>query len=335
MGGWGNPSGSFTDNWGQKSSSDEATFQDNKLVPKPNWDSAQVPWEVSSSAPLDSVERPSTFSDNDTGFSVTPTPSASQASMPKPPGLSVTTTTNDASSLMSAGNTPQSAVPPSSGLPDMKEMNKPILPFTPPGQAMFMSPLSTAVVQLQEPLPANIDDFSKDMLLLMVKNLHRENSTLISTVYSLQQDMAMMNQRYAEIFALAREREAQTVQLLETRKQTELEKAKRYCISLESRIKDLEEKVRGGYHDRTTAGFENQDLFAGYRDEMNSGSNNNSSNNHGFHQNRGHRKMWSKAIVIRCGNCGETGHSSAECKVNIAYIKSQYKILIFLYKGLL
>ncbi|ORE01912.1 hypothetical protein BCV72DRAFT_63082, partial [Rhizopus microsporus var. microsporus] len=322
LGGWGNPSSGFTDNWGQKSSSREATFQDNKSTPKPNWNNAQVPWEASGSAPLDSVERPSTFSSNDTGFSVTPTPSASQASMSKPPGLSVTTTTNEASSLMSTGNTPQSIVPPSSGLPDIKEMNKPILPFTPPGQTVFMSPLSTAAVQLQEPLPANIDDFGKDMLLLMVKNLHRENSTLISTVYSLQQDMAMMNQRYAEILALAREREAQTVQLLETRKQTELEKAKRYCISLESRVKELEEKVRGGYHDRTTAGFENQDLFAGYRDEMNSGSNNNSSNNHSFHQNRGHRKMWSKATVIRCGNCGETGHSSAECKGYCRYCGS-------------
>ncbi|RCH91113.1 hypothetical protein CU097_004907 [Rhizopus azygosporus] len=322
LGGWGNPSGGFTDNWGQKSSSREATFQDNKSTPKPNWDNAQVPWETSSSAPLDSVERPSTFSNNDTSFSVTPTPSASQASISKPPGLNVTTTTNEASNLISAGNVSQSIVPPSSGLPDMKEMNKPILPFTPPGQTMFMSPLSTAAVQLQEPLPANIDDFGKDMLLLMVKNLHRENSTLISTVYSLQQDMAMMNQRYAEILALAREREAQTVQLLETRKQTELEKAKRYCISLESRIKELEEKVRGGYHDRTTAGFENQDLFAGYRDEMNSGGSNNSSNNHGFHQHRGHRKMWSKATVIRCGNCGETGHSSAECKSYCRYCGS-------------
>ncbi|KAI9269827.1 hypothetical protein BY458DRAFT_510542 [Sporodiniella umbellata] len=175
------------------------------------------------------------------------------------------------------------------------ETNGPSSPFHP-----FMPSVTT---QLQEPLPGNVDEFGKDMLLLMVKNLHRENSTLISSVYSLQQDMAMMNKRYNEVMALTREREAQTVQLLETRQQTELEKAKAYVLSLESRLKEMEQK---NAQDRPIAGFGNQDLFAGYRDEMKSPNNPNI-------QKHSHKKLWQKSTVIRCGNCGETGHSSSDC----------------------
>ncbi|CAO3697783.1 unnamed protein product [Rhizopus stolonifer] len=215
-------------------------------------------------------------------------PFASQEPV-QPPGLSFATP-EPAKPLMSFGEPAKPA-----GMTDTS------LPFH-----SFMSNVTT---QFQEPLPANVDEFGKDMLLLMVKNLHRENSTLISSVYSQQQDMAMMNKRYTEVMALTRERETQTVQLLETRQKTELEKAKAYVISLESRIKELEQNKA------QTVGFGNQDLFAGYRDEMKSPTNN-------YQRNNTNKKMWQKSAVIRCGNCGETGHSSSDCKSYCRYCGS-------------
>ncbi|KAI8061879.1 uncharacterized protein B0P05DRAFT_557084 [Gilbertella persicaria] len=157
---------------------------------------------------------------------------------------------------------------------------------------------------LQEPLPSNINEMTADMLLLIVKHLHQENGSLIQSVYSMQQEMTMMTKRYAEIMALARERESQTLALFESRKQTEMEEARRYVLQLEARVKQLES---GGQQLATTAGFGNQDLFAGYREEMSS----NSTGHHHHHK----KKMWSKTPVVRCGNCAEYGHESADCKV--------------------
>ncbi|OBZ88319.1 hypothetical protein A0J61_03640 [Choanephora cucurbitarum] len=171
-----------------------------------------------------------------------------------------------------------------------------------PVAAPTFKPLSTG--NLQEPLPSNINQMNADMLLLIVKHLHHENGTLIHSVYSMQQEMAMMTKRYSEIMALAREREAQTLALYESRKQTEMEEARRYVLQLEARLKQYE----SGGHLATTAGFGNQDLFAGYREEMSSNNNNNNGNQH-------KRKMWSKNSVVRCGNCAEYGHESADCKV--------------------
>ncbi|KAG1339503.1 hypothetical protein G6F62_005760 [Rhizopus arrhizus] len=309
------------DGWESKSSrTEESAYK--KTAAGAGWGNSQVPWENNSSestAP-NKVERNNTlsgppgFSKADPSAAATMAPpgfnasdsssTIPQANASKPPGLSFGNgPVNTMPSAQQTLSTPTD-VSSNAGLPFMN-------------QTSFIPPLNNAA-QLQEPLPPNVDEFGKDMLLLMVKNLHRENSTLINTVYTLQQDMAMMNKRYTEVMALAREREAQTVQLIETRKQTEIEKAKAYVISLESRIKELEEQARQmNYQDRPTAGFGNQDLFAGYREEMRSTPNNN--NQQGRNNNR---KLWSKTAVVRCGNCGETGHSSTDCKSYCRYCGS-------------
>ncbi|KAI8979125.1 hypothetical protein BDF20DRAFT_912749 [Mycotypha africana] len=214
------------------------------------------------------------------------------------------------------------------------------------------SSLLASTTQLQEPLPPNFNEMNADMLRIVVSKLHQENATLLRSVYSLQHDLSMMTNRYSEIMALGREREAQTLALFESKKQTEMEETRRYVLSLEARVKQLEEQLKnnngntsgffggGGNsnNNSTTAGFGSQDLFAGYRVEMSttptSGNQNNeghpayhhrsNSNSGHSHHNRHHsgRKLWQKNSVIRCGNCGEVGHASAECKGYCRYCGS-------------
>lgn len=193
--------------------------------------------------------------------------------------------------------------------------------------SMASTPLQSASNPLQEPLPHDLDEMSSDMLLLIVKNLHRENGNLIQSVYNMQQEMGMMTSRYAEIIALARERETQTLALFESRKQTEMEEARRYVLSLEARVKQLEEQ--GQQQASTgTAGFGNQDLFAGYREEMAPQQQQPAQQHHHQNHHRNHsRKLWQKNTVVRCSNCGEVGHASQECKVNSVYIQEIFIIL--------
>lgn len=185
---------------------------------------------------------------------------------------------------------------------------------------MATAPLQPTSNQFQEPLPQDMEEMSSDMLILIAKNLHRENGNLIQSVYNMQQEMGMMTSRYAEIIALARERETQTLALFESRKQTEMEEARRYVLSLEARVKQLEEQ--GQQQAKTgTAGFGNQDLFAGYREEM-APQQQSAQPDHAQNHHRNHsRKLWQKNTVVRCSNCGEVGHASQECKVNIVYLK--------------
>ncbi|KAG0170401.1 hypothetical protein DFQ28_002677 [Apophysomyces sp. BC1034] len=160
-----------------------------------------------------------------------------------------------------------------------------------------------AVSQHEFPSSEKIRGMNQENLVMMVQNLHRENAQLIQTIMSTQQEMTMMTGRYSELMTLSREREAQTLQLFEARKQTEMEEARRYILSLEARINTLENQLKstGKPGGGITAGFGNQDLFAGYREEM-------QSNHH-----RG-KRMWKKQVVVRCGNCGGSGHTSAECQ---------------------
>ncbi|KAI9015279.1 hypothetical protein CLU79DRAFT_765943 [Phycomyces nitens] len=146
----------------------------------------------------------------------------------------------------------------------------------------------------------NLWSMGHEGLISVIQTLQRDNAQLVQTLVTTQQEMAMMTGRYSELLALSREREAQTLQLFEARKQTEMEEARRYIHSLEAKIGLLETQlqtatmVTGG----STAGFGNQDLFAGYREEMRS--------------NRT-KRPWNKNVVVRCGNCGGAGHASAEC----------------------
>ncbi|GAA5817492.1 hypothetical protein MFLAVUS_011040 [Mucor flavus] len=191
-----------------------------------------------------------------------------------------------------------------------------VLAPTIPQSSFVMTP--QVQVQIQNPLPGNLADMKSDMLVMMCNNLHRENGSLLQTVYSMQQEMTMMTTRYTEIMSLAREREAQNLKLFESRKQTEMEEIRRYVLSLEARMKQMEEKS-----DRVTAGFGNQDLFAGYREEMRTTSPpNNQHQQQGPRSNTYNRKLWKNNNVIRCGNCGETGHESTACKTNCRYCGS-------------
>ncbi|KAL0083636.1 hypothetical protein J3Q64DRAFT_1822743 [Phycomyces blakesleeanus] len=146
----------------------------------------------------------------------------------------------------------------------------------------------------------NLWSMGHEGLISVIQTLQRDNAQLVQTLMTTQQEMAMMTGRYSELLALSRERETQTLQLFEARKQTEMEEARRYIHSLEAKIGTLETQLQtatsttGG----STAGFGNQDLFAGYREEMRS--------------NRT-KRPWSKNVVVRCGNCGGAGHASTEC----------------------
>ncbi|KAI8638225.1 hypothetical protein BD408DRAFT_446955 [Parasitella parasitica] len=185
------------------------------------------------------------------------------------------------------------------------------MPTTPLASTTLAAPMQPTTNQWQEPLPSGIYEMSPDMLLMIIKNLHRENGSLIQSVYNMQQEMSMMTGRYAQIIALARERETQTLALFETRKQTEMEEVRRYVLTLEARVEQLEEQQAKNH--AGTVGFGNQDLFAGYREEQQQQQN----------QNRNHsKKLWQKNTVIRCGNCGEVGHASQECKDHCRYCGS-------------
>lgn len=261
-----------------------------------------------------------------------------------PPGLATATATTTGTKFGEPLNpinipTPTTSIP--LGLSNKTVTTAP--PPPPPSiQPSLAASLASTMSQLQDPLPTNLNELDAASLLVIVMSLHRENGTLIQSVYTMQQEMSMLSNRYAEVMNLTRERESQTLALFESRKQTEMEEARRYVLSLEARIKQMEEQLKGNVHTNATiAGFGNQDLFAGYREEMSTGSSGHSGSNNGgattshHHNNRNHhhqnsnnsnnsnqhhphqsRKIWQKNnVVVRCGNCGEVGHASAECKV--------------------
>ncbi|KAI7906132.1 uncharacterized protein BX663DRAFT_549237 [Cokeromyces recurvatus] len=340
-----------SDNWGKPATTSSSSSNDDGwgVISNPaehtstvGWDSSNLPWNDEPATTDAQMMKVSTKEhikkSNDTISSIPPGISNPTPMPTPPPGITNTTITSTSramppglnaindeankkveelpttSSNPSTNNT--TAIIPTPGLATSSVPNNTTV--LPTGLGMPL--LSSAAVQLQEPLPANINEMSADMLLLIVKNLHRENGTLIQSVYSMQQEMSMMTNRYAEIMALAREREAQTLALFESRKQTEMEEARRYVLSLEARVKQLEEQLSKPHStNMTTAGFGNQDLFAGYREEMSTSSHHHNNHNRNNHHNR---KLWQKNTIIRCGNCGEMGHASAECKSYCRYCGS-------------
>ncbi|KAI9253426.1 hypothetical protein BDA99DRAFT_607571 [Phascolomyces articulosus] len=188
------------------------------------------------------------------------------------------------------------------------------------------SALSSSLMQQQEPVPAEqMRTMSHDTLITFVQTIQRDNSRLLQSLIAAQQEMTMQTSRYSELMTLSRERETQLLQLFEARKQTEMEEARRYILSLEARISTLETQLKsannaaaaaaaaaannnngGGDVGGITAGFGNQDLFAGYRESMRS-------NNHST-RGGGRRYYNKQPPIIRCGNCGGSGHTSAECQ---------------------
>ncbi|KAI9266518.1 hypothetical protein BDA99DRAFT_505904 [Phascolomyces articulosus] len=175
-------------------------------------------------------------------------------------------------------------------------------------------------VYQQMTVPDEIHNLGHDNLIALVNNLHQENGQLVHAMNSMRQEMIMMTRQYTGMMTLSREREEQMTQLFEAHRRTDMEEARRHIAALESKINTLhlqQQQQQQQQHEpplisplKTSvapgsgimAGFGNQDLFAGYREEMRSNHHNN-------------RKLWQKSVRVRCGNCGGTGHSSSECKV--------------------
>ncbi|KAI7888235.1 uncharacterized protein EV154DRAFT_518384, partial [Mucor mucedo] len=298
LGGWGKPTLSST--WAEKKTktSTPAPKTPAPKTPQTNWNAEESSgdgWN-SNNTPWNNEEEPAA------------------AAVVAPPRVN----TQTPATLIPVSVTPVSSKPPGLSTP---LTSTPVLSVPEVVTSISSFVLPGTQPQLQDPLPNNLDDMAPEMLALVCKNLHRENGSLLQSVYSMQQEMTMMTTRYTEIMSLARERETQNLKLFESRKQTELEDIRRYVLSLEARLKQMEEKS-----DRVTAGFGNQDLFAGYREEMRTTSPPNTSHNqhHGSRSNYNgnNRKLWPKHAVVRCGNCGDTGHESAECKTNCRYCGS-------------
>ncbi|KAG0163850.1 hypothetical protein DFQ28_011201 [Apophysomyces sp. BC1034] len=118
---------------------------------------------------------------------------------------------------------------------------------------------------------SQMDEISRDHLVKQVQVLYRENVQLTQNLVSMRQEMASLNGRYADQMTFAREREAQTFELHETRKKTEIEEIRRYILSLESQIETLEHQVKKSKRPGMMAGFRNQDWQTGYREGMHGG----------------------------------------------------------------
>ncbi|KAI9492054.1 hypothetical protein BDB00DRAFT_830007 [Zychaea mexicana] len=200
----------------------------------------------------------------------------------------------------------------------------------PPGLAAAAAAAAAAEQQQQPkmyqqiPVPDEVRDLSPDNLIALVHNLHQENGQLVHAMNSMRQEMALMTRQYTDMMTLSREREEQLTQIFEARRRTDMEESRRHFAGLESKINNLQlQQQQQQQHEQPSllspiktssaapgagimAGFGNQDLFAGYREEMRS--------NH--HHNR---KLWQKSVRVRCGNCGGTGHSSSECKDSCRY----------------
>lgn len=154
-------------------------------------------------------------------------------------------------------------------------------------------------------IPEQVRDMSHEGLLTTIQKLAQENNRLIQAMNAMQLEIS---RKQFEMSATMREREEQLVQFFEARRKNDLEQARRYIVSLEAQIQMLKE---GGSFEQSSrtgfgamAGFGNQDLFANYRQEVQS-----------THSPR--QRLWHKGVRVRCGNCGEVGHASTECKASI------------------
>ncbi|CAO3622785.1 unnamed protein product [Cunninghamella echinulata] len=176
---------------------------------------------------------------------------------------------------------------------------------------------------------------STDSLILMIQSLRFENEQLKQSMSTLQQTVSMT-------LALAKDREEQTIQLFNSRKQADLEKARIYVLSLEAKIQDLESQIRmqsannnnmnSSNHQPHIArtGFDNQDIFADYREEMRVGSGRNTTNDRYRQYNQrsnttgnSGKKLWSRTTIVKCSNCGESGHASSDCQDSCRYCDSR------------
>ncbi|KAJ2963153.1 hypothetical protein NQZ79_g1850 [Umbelopsis isabellina] len=155
---------------------------------------------------------------------------------------------------------------------------------------------------------ASLDNMSQQQpanVLAMVANLQAENGQLLNALLSVQQDLNNMSIRYNELVKLAREREAI--------KANEMEEARRYILKLEAKLHLLEQD--------DTSSIDPHDHVTGQRRQERkrqplSKPNRPSSSGGGENQDRRRtNNMWRDTRAVKCGNCGEPGHKSADCQV--------------------
>lgn len=170
----------------------------------------------------------------------------------------------------------------------------------PPGLQMaspVISQTSAASLDTMSQQPTNV--------LAMVANLQAENGQLVNALLSVQQDLNNMSIRYNELVKLAREREAI--------KANEMEEARRYILKLEAKLHLLEQ-------DDTNTIDTNDHVTGQRRQERKrqplSKPTRPSSSGGGDNQDRRRtNNMWRDTRAVKCGNCGEPGHKSADCQV--------------------
>nr|CAG8471100.1 2578_t:CDS:2 [Entrophospora candida] len=135
----------------------------------------------------------------------------------------------------------------------------------------------------------NFDDLGKSDLVLLVQNLINEKSQLVTMLVSMQQDVKLIT-NYSSLLR-DRDRELQALQMMEARKQLEMEEALKYIQRLEFRIAQLE----------------------------NNNNNKSSIGKNKYKPPRRNPATSSKIQSVRCGNCGEQGHVSQDCKIGCRY----------------
>ncbi|CAJ0752128.1 4713_t:CDS:10 [Entrophospora sp. SA101] len=135
----------------------------------------------------------------------------------------------------------------------------------------------------------NFDDLGKSDLVLLVQNLINEKSQLVTMLVSMQQDVKLIT-NYSSLLR-DRDRELQALQMMEARKQLEMEEAFKYIQRLEFRIAQLE----------------------------NNNNNKSSIGKNKYKPPRRNPATSSRIQSVRCGNCGEQGHVSQDCKIGCRY----------------
>ncbi|OZJ06745.1 hypothetical protein BZG36_00288 [Bifiguratus adelaidae] len=88
----------------------------------------------------------------------------------------------------------------------------------------------------------NLDTLPHADLVNIVRSLHSENSQLVSTLRNIQSEMTTMKNQYTELVEMARQREYQTISMMEARKNAEMDEIRRYVKILEQKIVQLEQE---------------------------------------------------------------------------------------------
>jgi hypothetical protein len=171
----------------------------------------------------------------------------------------------------------------------------------------------------------NIDTLSRSDLIMLVQNLSTEKDQLVATLISMQQEVQAMSARYAKLVEVARDREIQTIQMIETRKQQEMEEAKKYIQTLELRISQLEKQNNASNSESTSPKSESSPgspIGTGHNTQAPSGFSLFPTINRPpkyLNSWRNHSSGSRPFSNMRCGNCGDQGHVSQECIVGCRY----------------